>query len=563
MVTPPPENFQSTLEESGKVDAAVIAEFEESSSQSVLITYIAKPSPQERISAGESIRADLASSTLQLDHQFQLITAFSATISIQDALDLASHSKVDGIRYNPQAEPLLQEATAVVQSDIVNDPPYSLGGNGTTVAVIDNGIDTDHPNLQDQIHPVQRCMCVTNCCQAPDIAEDDLGHGTKVSGIIASPDGVAPDSSILAIKTVDSTGNGLATHVKEAMEEIALNPQWGVDMINISLAFDTANGGNFFDGECSDIPFWNQSAKLVSILRSQGVLVVAGSGNRGEPDREGAPACLSNVISAGATWDDDGLVVPPETYAPCPDGEITNVDDMACFTSHNQNTSVLAPGGFMETTEMGGGYTAGDHTDHGTSFSTPMVAGCGALLRQDDAGYTAQEIEEALTQASWVRVPSHTPSENDKLYTRLDCLAAVEWARHNRSDVEAFSELDSGGEVLMGFNINGERASNDIELTWRTGSISEFWGGAITVPLHSNCEYSEGDIGAHSSGTCSFDSVPLGESIIIFGFDTTGMSAPLPTTVIFEVEVTGSTPTDHVASNNEAFESVQISGSSQ
>lgn len=93
--------------------------------------------------------------------------------------------------------------------------PLPLGrgvtGAGVRVAVLDTGIDTDHPDLISDI-AAQHCFCsglLFGCC--PNLgnedvsAEDDQGHGTSVAGIITSagvqaPLGVAPDAKIVAVK---------------------------------------------------------------------------------------------------------------------------------------------------------------------------------------------------------------------------------------------------------------------------------------------------------------------------------------------------------------------------
>jgi hypothetical protein len=113
----------------------------------------------------------------------------------------------------------LAQSVPLIQADKV----HALGftGRGVTVAVLDSGLATTHPDLSDALLSEQ-CFCTnadgTGCCpdgstqqSGPGSAEDDQGHGTNVTGIITSagriaPVGVAPDAGIVAVKVIDSQG---------------------------------------------------------------------------------------------------------------------------------------------------------------------------------------------------------------------------------------------------------------------------------------------------------------------------------------------------------------------
>ncbi|MBW2386770.1 MAG: S8 family serine peptidase, partial [Deltaproteobacteria bacterium] len=102
-------------------------------------------------------------------------------------------------------------------------------GAGVNVAVLDSGIDTDHPELANDLVE-ERCWCrggvgMTGCCPngfntqiGPGSAEDDSGHGTNVIGVITSALGVAPNSGIVALRVLDSSGEGNFSDIDAALD---------------------------------------------------------------------------------------------------------------------------------------------------------------------------------------------------------------------------------------------------------------------------------------------------------------------------------------------------------
>ena len=99
----------------------------------------------------------------------------------------------------------LAEAATLIHADAVR-AGIGLNGAGVTLAVIDSGVDTDHPDLVSDV-AFQECFAVGGCpgggmtASGPGAAEDIDGHGTYVSGIITSdgivsPPGIAPASKI-------------------------------------------------------------------------------------------------------------------------------------------------------------------------------------------------------------------------------------------------------------------------------------------------------------------------------------------------------------------------------
>lgn len=163
-------------------------------------------------------------------------------------------------------------------------------GKGVKIAVIDTGIDYNHPDLAlnyqggyDLVDLDDDPMETTASEGIPTI------HGTHVAGIIAANGkltGVAPDSDIYAYRALGSGGRGTTVQIIAAMEQ-AIND--GVDIMNLSLG-NTVNGPDY------------PTSIAVNRAIDLGVAVVIANGNNG-PDNwtVGSPATASKAFSVGAS----------------------------------------------------------------------------------------------------------------------------------------------------------------------------------------------------------------------------------------------------------------------
>lgn len=213
------------------------------------------------------------------------------------------------------------------------------GGSSITIAVIDSGVDLDHPDLQAKIVPGY------DFYNDDSIPDDDFGHGTHVAGIAAASSnngigiaGISWGARIMPLKVLGASGNGSTFDLAQAIEDAADN---GAKVINMSL------GGSCGSG-------WPNVETAVNYALSKGVVLVAASGNNYSTPVL-CPAAISGVIAVGAT----------------------NADDRrAAFSTYGAALDVAAPGDAIYSTYPGGGYT----TMSGTSMATPHVAGLAALL---------------------------------------------------------------------------------------------------------------------------------------------------------------------------------------
>lgn len=185
--------------------------------------------------------------------------------------------------------------------------PDDVDGKGVTVAVIDSGIDADHPDLRGQWDQERSKSFITLDTRI----QDQVGHGTHVAGIIAGTGaldaryrGIAPGVDLLIMRVFGSTGSGsnedLAAAVDYARER-------GVDVINYS-------GGMPPWHQAGGPPPWVWSTKLsagcraVEAAASEGILIISAAGNAGPHlGSVERPANLEHVVAVGAL-DRDGEV---------------------------------------------------------------------------------------------------------------------------------------------------------------------------------------------------------------------------------------------------------------
>lgn len=224
-------------------------------------------------------------------------------------------------------------------------------GEGIVVAVIDTGVDTDHPDLKDQI--IGGRNFTTDYNGNPDVYEDNNGHGTHVSGTIAASlnndgvVGVAPKAKILSLKVLSGEGFG--------------NYEWIISAINYAVEWrgpknERVRVISMSLGGPEDVPELHNAIKNAV---SEGVSVVVAAGNEGD-DREDTfeysyPGSYNEVIQVGA---------------------VNHDLDLAPFTNTNTEVDLVAPGVNVVSTYLDNKYASLS----GTSMATPHVAGALALL---------------------------------------------------------------------------------------------------------------------------------------------------------------------------------------
>lgn len=248
--------------------------------------------------------------------------------------------------------------------------------DGADVAIIDTGIDSDHPDLQDNLgegHAVVDCgeglTCLlngglllgsssSNECNQP--WDDDHDHGTHVAGTVGAVDndqivvGVATGVQLHGVKVLNCQGMGSFSDVARGLEVVG-EKQW--DVANMSLG-----------GERSEAV-----KDAVEFAAERGVTMVAAAGNSGPcTDCVGYPAGFEEVIAVSATDENDNL---------------------AGYSSQGPEVDIAAPGSDVTSTVPGG--TA---TFSGTSMASPHVAGAAGQLAA--VGLPRTQIRQELERTA-------------------------------------------------------------------------------------------------------------------------------------------------------------------
>jgi len=244
---------------------------------------------------------------------------------------------------------------------------HTSGGAGVTVALLDTGVDREHPDLKSHI---------TTCDDFADpersLVEDscaDLnGHGTHMAGIIGADGGptgdglygFAPQASISVYRTCNNAGTCLSDDIAVAMRTAV---DRGANIIVLGL------GGE------SESSFVNDA---IAYAKDKNVLVVVAAGNDGPYDDSlDWPARNSSVIAVGA--------IDNEKVAAEFSSRGTNRTSKA-YQPNDGDIELAAPGVNIESTFRDGGYAILS----GTSMAAPHIAGLAARLWQKDAAHPAQ-----------------------------------------------------------------------------------------------------------------------------------------------------------------------------
>lgn len=256
----------------------------------------------------------------------------------------------------------------------------SLGAVDADIAVLDTGVDSDHPDLN--------VAGGYDCVSGGGGWEDQRGHGTQIAGIVAAKDndfgvvGVAPGARIWAVRVLDAFGDGSASTLACGVDWVTRNAAT-IDVANMSLI------GIDHDGGCSDGALHEAVCKSVAA----GVVYVAAAGNDGADAAEYTPASYPEVITVSALADYDGQA---GGFAQTPD-DCTGGDDdeFATFSNYGSVVDLIAPGVCIRSTWIGGKYA----TLSGTSQAAAHVTGAAAIYRSHNPNKTPAEVAAALQAA--------------------------------------------------------------------------------------------------------------------------------------------------------------------
>lgn len=301
---------------------------------------------------------------------YRLIAA-SAHLALPDAINaLTDRAEVTMIWYDEPVHTMLDASVPLIGAPQVwqND----VTGRGIKVAIVDTGIDPNHPDFAGRI------VHIKDFTGEGDV--DKNGHGTHVAGIVGASGaasqgkyrGVAPECSFYIAKVLRGNGSGTMSDVMSGVEWAV---EQGAQVVNLSLGSDGACDGT------------DALSVLCDAAVARGVVLCVAAGNAGPgASTVGSPGCARTVITVGATTKSD-QVASFSSRGPTSDGRIK---PDVCFPG--VNIVACRASGTAMGTPLDAYYTSAS----GTSMATPHATGACALLLQAKPGLSSQQIKETL-----------------------------------------------------------------------------------------------------------------------------------------------------------------------
>lgn len=302
--------------------------------------------------------------------EFEEIPLVELKLSESDKAALQEQFSSAEIYPNRQYETaadLVSPSFSMIKSAPKQTSPYS--GKGVKVAVLDTGIDTEHPDLK-----VAGGVCTAAVCASKVPYDDNFGHGTHVAGIIAAQKndsgiiGIAPNVQLYAIKAMNNRGSGSTAQITKGVEWAIQNK---IDILNLSISISV-----------NDRPL----ELMLQEAYKQGMIIISAAGNEGgsgQMDTMTYPAKYSSVIAVGAVNNDfsreENSSIGPSMEFAAPGTEIFSTYPKELDEWDNKID------GYRNLT--------------GTSMAAPHVAGVFAIYKEQYPGLTNVKLRE-MAQAT-------------------------------------------------------------------------------------------------------------------------------------------------------------------
>jgi hypothetical protein len=335
----------------------------------IIVKFKKNVSAKEQSNSVKSVNADIKKTS---SHGAKLIKLKEKNVEKYLKLLRAN----ENIEY---AEPNYLRAKESITSSIPNDPGFgnqwglntigiqnAWNGIGqvsgeVTVAVIDEGVDMEHPDLINRIAPGGYDFVDEDNNPRPNPLDPEEQHGTHVAGIISAETnnsiGIAGTAGTYPVKILPlrvlAYGNGNDFDIAEAIKYAA---DKGVEVINMSL-------GGYGSSEVLE--------DAVEYALEKNVVVVAAAGNEMDNANYYSPANIDGVVTVSA---------------------VNNMNSLAGFSNYGTVVELAAPGVNILSSVPGARYESWD----GTSMATPFVSGSAALLILKNPNFSRAIIEGML-----------------------------------------------------------------------------------------------------------------------------------------------------------------------
>lgn len=319
-----------------------------------------------------------------------IVNAVSTRLTPAQLAEIAKLDEVDLVRLDiPEHVTTLNESTHVIEA-LEAQQDLGANGRGVKVAILDTGIDKNHPALLGKV--VDEISTAAQPITVPGL------HATHVAGIVASNDvvfrGIAPQAELVNIKVLDSAGFGTPTSVIQGLEQAVRR---GALVASLSLGWsETLMGWFCNNADCVLCQAADNAVRL-------GVTVVVAAGNEGTagarpPFAIRHPGAARKVVTVGAV--DKAKVLAAFSSTGPGSGRLSPATSIRLT-----KPDVSAPGVNIVSAVLGGGFAALS----GTSMATPHVSGVAAMILQRNVMLTPTMVKKILEDTC--EPLEHTPNE--------------------------------------------------------------------------------------------------------------------------------------------------------
>jgi len=420
---------------------------------------------------------------------FETVPYMVVDVPSAAALDvLVADDEIRWIEPDDLHPPALATTKTLVGATTAHNAGFT--GAGYAVAVLDTGVMKTHSYLAGRV-VAEACYSTTNAtysatsvCPGGATASTATGsgvncassdaagcfHGTFVAGIAASGHatntGMAKGANVIAMqvfsKFTSTTYCGgsspcvlaFTSDWAQGLERVYALAQAGTPIAAVNLSL----GGGMYSSTCDAGNNESIIKTYVAALRSAGIATVAANGNDGYTSAIASPACISNIISVGAT---------------------TKADGIASYSNNASITTLYAPGSSITSATITS--TTATATADGTSGAAPHVAGAFAVMRSAKNDMTVDEGVAALVATGTAVSDTRTGTAITK--PRINIGSAVAALTPT---APAFSLATGTYTTAQSLTLTSATTGTTIRYTTNNTAVtasSTLYTGAITVPL--------------------------------------------------------------------------------
>lgn len=320
-----------------------------------------------------------------IKYELPFINAVAVELSRDKIDSLSRHQLIQTIADDPIVSKIEIDNTPYPVEYRNPVPPFvdsrtsAPKGRGIGIAVIDTGVALHY----DLIYPRNRIAAFYDFVNNRENPYDDDGHGTHVAGIACGNGfcskqyaGTAPEAHLIAIKALDSEGNGTTSDILAALQWVINNRRrYNIRVVNLSL------------GIPSDVPYEEDPlVRGAAAAVRYGLTVVTAAGNSGPEKRTiNSPGVSPSVITVGAA-------------------DLSGTPSVADFSSRGpgprgvQKPDLLAPG--VNVISLNAKNPRGYISQTGTSMAAPAVSGAAACLYGQYPRLTPSYVKRILLSRS-------------------------------------------------------------------------------------------------------------------------------------------------------------------